>query len=146
MPCSQSVFDGLLAGQRPVHRRIQVILVAAGDAEQLTQGAGGRFGAQPTRGRQLGARRDHLGHQHRGHQIAPPRGRRVDQLLHAQRPRGAQHRGDMPVRQAAGDLKRLAHIQLRRLPLSARASASTLCSGQCDRLARVRFFTLPPSR
>ena len=31
-------------------------------------------------------------------------------------------------------------------PLSVRASASTLCSGQCDRLARVRFFTLPPSR
>ena len=31
-------------------------------------------------------------------------------------------------------------------PLSARASASTLCSGQRDRLARVRFFTLPPSR
>ena len=31
-------------------------------------------------------------------------------------------------------------------PLSARDSASTLCSGQRDRLARVRFFTLPPSR
>ena len=36
MLCSQSVFDGLLALQRPVHRRIQVILVAAGDAERLT--------------------------------------------------------------------------------------------------------------
>ena len=31
-------------------------------------------------------------------------------------------------------------------PLSARANVSTLCSGQCDRLASVRFFTLPPSR
>ena len=31
-------------------------------------------------------------------------------------------------------------------PLSARFSFSTLCSGQCDRLARVRFFTLPSSR
>jgi hypothetical protein len=31
-------------------------------------------------------------------------------------------------------------------PFSARDSASTLASGQDDRLARVRFFTLPPSR
>ena len=31
-------------------------------------------------------------------------------------------------------------------PLSARLRSSTLCSGQCDSLARVRFFTLPPSR
>ena len=31
-------------------------------------------------------------------------------------------------------------------PLRTRASASTLGSGQRDRSARVRFFTLPPSR
>jgi len=31
-------------------------------------------------------------------------------------------------------------------PFSAAASASTLASGQDDRLARVRFLTLPPSR
>jgi hypothetical protein len=31
-------------------------------------------------------------------------------------------------------------------PFSARDSASTLCSGQADRLARVRFLTLPDSR
>ena len=31
-------------------------------------------------------------------------------------------------------------------PLSVCASASTLGSGQCDRLARVRFFTFPPWR
>ena len=30
-------------------------------------------GAQPARGGQLGARRDHLGDQHRGHQVAAPR-------------------------------------------------------------------------
>ena len=31
-------------------------------------------------------------------------------------------------------------------PFSARLRVSTLCSGQCDRLARVRVFTLPSSR
>jgi hypothetical protein len=31
-------------------------------------------------------------------------------------------------------------------PFSARFRVSTLCSGQCDRLARVRVFTLPSSR
>ena len=42
------------------------------------------------------------------HQIPLPRRHRVEQFVDAQRPRGAQHRRDMPVRQAAGDLERLA--------------------------------------
>jgi len=31
-------------------------------------------------------------------------------------------------------------------PFSTARSASTFSAGQCERLARVRFFTLPPSR
>jgi hypothetical protein len=63
-----------------------------------TQGAAGGFAAQPTRQRQLRARRDDLSDQHGQHQIPLPRRRRVDQLGHAQPLRGAGHRGHMPVR------------------------------------------------
>src|SRR5271165_3523121 len=55
MPRRQGVFDGLLAGQHPVHRRIQIVLVTAGHPEYLPQRAGGGLGAQPPRGGQLGA-------------------------------------------------------------------------------------------
>ncbi|EUA50118.1 hypothetical protein I552_1054 [Mycobacterium xenopi 3993] len=50
------------------------------------------------------------------------------------------------MRQAAGDVKRLGQILPGRLPLSTRDNASTLSCGQRVRLAKVRFFTLPPSR
>src|SRR6185503_15349054 len=56
---------------------------------------------------QLGAGADHLRDQHCGHQITVARGRGIDELRQAESLRGAQHRRDMPVRQAAGDLKRL---------------------------------------
>ena len=113
MPCSQGVFDGVFALQYPVHRRIQVVLITAGDLQHLAQRAGGGLGAQPARDGQLGARADHLGHQHRGHQIAVARGRGIDEFGHAESLRAAQHRRDMPVRQAAGDLKGLGQIHRR---------------------------------
>ena len=110
MSCRQGVFDGFFAVEHPVHRRVQVILIATGHRKQLAQGAGGGLGAQPARERQLGARIDHGRDQHRGHQIPSPRRARVDEFFDAQPPCAAQHRRDMPVRQAAGDLKRLGWI------------------------------------
>ena len=38
-------FNAVLAGQHPVHRGIQVVLITAGQPEHLTQGAGGGLGA-----------------------------------------------------------------------------------------------------
>ncbi len=71
MPRGKATFDGVLAGQRPVHGRIQIVLITTGHPQRLAQRAGGGFGAQPARERQLGAGADHLRDQHRGHQIAP---------------------------------------------------------------------------
>ena len=116
MPGGQGVFDAFLAGQRPVHRRIQVVLITARHAEDLTQRTGGGLGAQPPRGGQLGVWGDHRRDQHGHHQIPPPRRRRVDQLGQPQSLRCGQHGGHMPVRQAAGDLERLGQLQLRRQP------------------------------
>jgi hypothetical protein len=117
MPGGQGVFDAFLTGQRPVHRRIQVVLITARDAEHRTQGAGGGLGAQPPRGGQLGVWGDHRRDHHGAHQIPPPRRRRVDQLGQPEPLGGAQHGGHMPVRQAAGDLERCGQVHLRRQAL-----------------------------
>jgi hypothetical protein len=106
VPRRERVLDAVLPGGEPVHRAVKVILVTARDSQHLAQRAGGGLPAQPAGDGQLGIRRDHLRDHHRGHQVPLPRRHRVDQLLQAQRPRRAQHRGDMPVRQAPGDLER----------------------------------------
>jgi hypothetical protein len=109
VPGRERVLDLLLPGGEPVHRAVQVILVTARHPQHLAQRAGRGLGLQPAGDGQLGVRRDDLRHRHRGHQVPLPRRRRIEQLLQGQRPRGAQHRGDMPVRQAAGDLERALH-------------------------------------
>ena len=116
MPRGKGVFDAVFALKRPVHRRIQVVLITAGHPEHLAQRAGGGLATQPPGERQLRAGGNHLGHQHRGHQVAPPRRGRVNQFLDTEAACGAQHRRDMPVRQAAGDLERLGKIPRRRQP------------------------------
>jgi len=106
VPGRQRILDAVLPGGQPVHRAIQVILVTAACAEDLAQGTGRGPGAQPAGDGQLGARRDHLRGRHRGHQVPLPRRYRVDQLFQPQLAQRAQHGGDVPVRQAAGDLER----------------------------------------
>ena len=109
VPRRERVLDLLLPGGEPVHRAVEVILVTARHAQHLAQGAGRGLSLQAAGDGQLGVRRDDLRDRHRGHQVPLPGGLRVDQLFQAQRPRRAQHRGDVPVRQAAGDLERALH-------------------------------------
>ena len=142
MPCGQGVFDGLLAGQRPVHRRIQVILVAAATPSSWPSELVAVSVRSPRANASLEPGRDHLRHQHRAHQIALARRRRVDQLLDAQRPRGAQHRGHMPVRQAAGDLERLAQIPLRRQPFERARQRIDLVLGPVRQVGQGAVFHL----
>ena len=106
VPGRERVLDPVLPGGQPVHGGVQVILITAACAEGLAQRAGRGLGLQPAGDGQLGARRDHLRDRHRGHQVPLPRRRGVDQLLQPQVPQGAQHCGDVPVRQAPGDLER----------------------------------------
>ena len=106
VPGREGVLDLVLPGGQPVHRGVQVILITAAQAQDLAQRAGGGLLAQPAGDAQLGVRRDHLRDRHRGHQVPLPRRLGVDQLLQAQLARRAEHGGDVPVRQAAGDLER----------------------------------------
>ena len=106
VPGGQRVLDLILPGGQVVHRRVQVILIAAAQVQDLAQGAGRGLVPQPAGDGQLGVRRDHLRDRHRGHQVPVPGRHRVDQLLQAQLARRAQDGGDVAVRQAAGDLER----------------------------------------
>ena len=56
VPLGQRGLDAVLAGQHPVHRLVQVVLVTAGHPKHLAQRAGRGLGAQPARGRQLRTR------------------------------------------------------------------------------------------
>jgi hypothetical protein len=106
VPRGQRVLDLLLPGGQVVHRRVQVILIAAADAEDLAERAGRGLVPEPAGDGELGVRRDHLRDRHRGHQVPVPGRGRVDQLVQAQLAGRAQHGGDVAVRQAAGDLER----------------------------------------
>ena len=106
VPGGQRVLDRVLPAVQVVHRRVQVILIAAAQVQDLAQGAGCRLVPQPAGDGQLGARRDHLRDRHRDHQVPVPGRHRVDQLLQAQPAGRAQDGGDVAVRQAAGDLER----------------------------------------
>jgi hypothetical protein len=107
VPGGQRVLDRLLPAVQVVHRRVQVILIAAAQVQDLAQRCGRGLAAQPAGDGQLGVRRDHLRGRHRGHQVPVPGRHRVDQLLQAQLAGRAEHGGDVAVRQAAGDLERL---------------------------------------
>jgi hypothetical protein len=120
VPGGQRVLDARLAGQQPVHRGVQVVLVAGFQAEQRAQRAGRGLGAQPAGGGELGGSVDDRRGDHRGDQVPLPGGDRADQLLHSQRAKGAEHRGHVPVRQAAADLERAAQAGGRRLALQHR--------------------------
>jgi len=85
--------------------------------QDLAERAGRGLVAQPAGDGQLGVRRDHLCDHHRGRQVPAPGRRGVDQLLQAEGAHGAQHGGDVAVRQAAGDLERPVQVRGRGLAL-----------------------------
>src|SRR5258705_4768809 len=146
MPCGKCVFDAVLAGQRPVHRRIQVVLITTGHPEHLAQRAGGGLGAQPRANASL-----EPGPITCAISIAVTRSR--------QRDGAGSISSSMPSRRAlpstaatcpCGRLRVISNASDRLIagggPLTAPCSLSTFGSGARDRLARVRVFTLPPSR
>ena len=106
MPGGQRVLDRVLPGGQVVHRRVEIILIAAAQAEDVAQGAGRGLFSQPAGDGQLGVRGDHLRDCHRGHQVPLPGRDRVDELVEAELAGRAQDGGDVAVRQAAGDLER----------------------------------------
>ena len=107
VPGGQRVLDLLLPVMQVVHRRVQVILIAAAQVQDLAQGARRGLLPQPAGDGQLGVRRDHLRDRHRDYQVPVPGRHGVDQLVEAELAGRAQDGGDVAVRQAAGDLERL---------------------------------------
>ena len=83
VPGGQRVLDLLLPGGQVVHRRVEIILIAAAQPEDVAQGAGRGLFSQPPGDGQLGVRGDHLRDCHRGHQVPLPGRDRVDELVEA---------------------------------------------------------------
>ena len=106
MPRGQRVLDLLLPVLQMVHRRVQVILIAAAGADDLAQRGARGLPAQPAGDGQLGVRRDDLCDRHRDHQVPLPGWDRVDELVEAELARCTEDGGDVAVREAAGDLER----------------------------------------
>jgi hypothetical protein len=145
VPGRQRALDLLLPGSQPVHRRVQVIIIAAAQAQDLPQGAGSGLLAQPAGDRQLGIRLYHLRHRHGCDQVPVPGRLRVDQFLQPQLTQRSQHCGDVPVRQAAADLER-ALQPCGRQALQRPRQRLDLGLGPGRQVGQVRFLTLPPSR
>ena len=135
VPGGEGVLDARLPGGQRVHRRIQVIFIAAAEAEDLAQGAG-RVSFRSRGDRQLGS-----GAITCATTIATTRspchnGSGSISSLQPQGPQRAEHGGDVAVRQAAGDLT-IPSSPAGGRPFSARDSASTLASGHDDKFARA---------
>ena len=111
VPGRERVLDRLLPGRQPVHRLVQVILIAAARAEDLAQRAGSGGVRRPRAMASLEPGAITCATASRGHQVPVPGRRGVDQLVQAQLARRAQDGGDVAVRQAAGDLERPVQVR-----------------------------------
>ena len=101
----QTLLDGALALEQPVHRGVELVFVDAVDAEHLGQRVAGGVGGEPPRGGELRAWGEDSGDDKRDGALAFGRGGRGDEALEAQLAQGAEHRGDVAVRARAEDVE-----------------------------------------
>jgi hypothetical protein len=99
--------DPGLAGEEPVHRPVQLVLVGALDPETGTQGAL----AEEGRGGKLGRGGDQAARHERRREVPHPRRAPVEDARQPERAEHPEDRGDMAVGQAAADGERLARGQ-----------------------------------
>ena len=117
------------------------------EREQRTERRRRRRGVELARRRQFRGRFDHPSDDHRQRQGDQAGGcpARRKQTIKADLTGRPQHRGDMPMRQAA-QYRQPASAAVGTSSRSSRRIRSILAGGQCDRLAKVRLLTLPFSR
>jgi hypothetical protein len=97
------LLDPILAGQQPVHRRVQIVLARVGHAEVLGQ----RGGVPPARGRQLRMWRDDARGHHRQHQLAFAAGPGGEQRCELQTLQAQRNALNVAVRTRCRDLEGL---------------------------------------
>lgn len=104
MAACERPLDPLLAGKKPVERRVGLVLVGPLDPDLARE----RRLGEGARHRQLRARADQTLDDHRETQLTLPRARPVEQPRKLEPPRHRKRRLDMACRQRTLDLERLA--------------------------------------
>ena len=138
--------DAVLALEQPVHGPVELVSAGIGDPEFLAQRVGERLATQGAGGGQLRAGLQDASQDHRGRQGPLAGAATVQQLLEAQAAGTSQRGGDVAMGPGAEDRKVSPREGSATPPFSRMRSPSTRSSGHFDRLASVRFLTLPSSR
>ena len=101
VPLGESLLDGGLPLDEPVHRRVQVMGVDVAEPEQLAQSGHGAVRSQPPGGGQLRARVDDAGDDESEDEVAKATGAAGDEGVQPELLEGAEDGGDVAVGQAA---------------------------------------------
>src|SRR5229473_6269193 len=105
MSGSQLRFDAGLAADEPVHSLVQIVLVGAGEIEELSQAAGGGVEAEAASGGEFGGGLDDAGDDHGADEI-PLAGRcGGDDPVQSEGSKRAEDSADVAVRERARDHK-----------------------------------------
>ena len=96
-----------LAAAQKVEGGVELVLVDLAEAEHGAERVGGGRLAELARGRELGGRLDDPRHDHGEDQLGPPLRPLRQHLVEPEPAHRPEHRGDMAVRQRAGDLEAL---------------------------------------
>ncbi len=145
MALRQAALDAVLAREKPVHGRIQVVLVQRPEFQRLGEGVARRVPGKPAGGGELRAGVEDPRGDHRQHALALRRAFGVDETVEAEFAQRAEHRRNMAVGERTHDVEGVV-APTRGSSLSSRRKVSTFALGYLERLARVRFLTLPFSR
>ena len=138
VPRHEVRLDGVLAGQQPVERPIQLVLAGVAHPEAIRQ----RGVGEAPGGGELGRGVTDAGHEHGHHQRRCPTGTSPQQRLEPQPAGHAQDRRHVAVGQAGADLQGPVRGGQRGRVAGQRARTSSMTGeGRCERLASVRCFT-----
>ena len=99
VPRSQALLDTRLPRDEPVHRRVEFVLVDRADAEHRAEGGDGALGGQGAGRGQLRLRVDDAGGDQGEGEVTPARGLSRNQGVESELLEGANHGGDVAVRQ-----------------------------------------------
>ncbi len=116
MALSEDLLDARLAAAQKVEGGVEFVLVDLAEAEHGAERVGGGRLAELARGRELGGRLDDPRHDHGEDQLGPPLRPLRQHLVEPEPAHRPEHRGDMAVRQRAGDLEALGFERHKSLP------------------------------
>jgi hypothetical protein len=128
--------DRRLTDRQPVQRGVKLVLINDAEAELLAEAGAGGLWRQRAGAGELGTGLEQAADDKRQDQIATAVALRAEQTIEA----------DLARRPEGGKVMACWSCGMTMPPLSSTLKPATRSAGQSERLSRVRFLTLPPSR